>query len=102
MTVSRYTRLGQGHTDKDVTAVVSVKKTCCYTFFFFLILKVSQASKDKTSLMTVSQYTDLRALMGTKLYLQPACPSNHQDCPAEDIQFPEPSFTYAHNNIADA
>lgn len=58
-------RDGQGHVDSEAAAVLSANKArhC-------RLLKVGHASKCKTSLLTVSQYTDLCALLGTKLHPQ--------------------------------
>ena len=58
-------RGGQGHVDSEAAAILSANKACHCS-----LLKVGHASKYKTSLLTVSHYTDLCALLGSTLHPQ--------------------------------
>ena len=72
---------GQGHVDSEAAAILSANKACHCS-----LLKVGHASKYKTSLLTVSQYTDCVPYWAPSFSpRQSVFPSSHEDRPPEDI-----------------
>ena len=69
------------HVDSEAAAILSANKACHCS-----LLKVGHASKYKTSLLTVSQYTDCVPYWAPSFSpRQSVFPSSHIDRPPEDI-----------------